>query len=315
MGYVGSKPFVIALVVAAVVLLSGVGAYSLTRASFGVRTEPGCTAPSFARGHEVAPSAAQDGTANGQPARVVTFDLPAAANGSAGFLQACTIVGDVTVVPSADDRPHVVFTITARTADAVRGTEVKMALADEDGALRLGAWQSTVGQSVSLFGQNSASADVRIELPATGPLDARVDTTVGDVRLERLLVGNLTVDSTTGDVTLADIDLTGNVTSSSTTGDQSARFSSVQTGNLSFSSTTGDVTLHLPTRVDVGYDVTADTSTGDAGVDVGSTEVNERGEGNVGSHVHARSTGYAARPTRVVVTAETTTGDISVTAR
>ncbi|GEM_PF-4521178 len=310
MGFVGSKPFIVAVALAALVLLAGAGAYAVGRSTLGARADPGCSAPSFAAGHALAPSSETARALGGRTSRVITYDLPA--NATVGFLDACAVVGDVAVSPSTDGRAHVVFTITARSADAAQRTEVGLALADA----RLGAWQATVGKSVSLFGESSASADVRVELPSSsGAFDARLESDVGDVALERLLVGNLTAGSTTGDVTLTDLDLAGDLKAATSTGDVRATLASVQPGNLSLRSATGDITLRLPTRADVGYDATADTSTGDASVDLGPTEVNERSHDDVGGHVHARSAGYSAKPTQAVVTAETSTGDVRVEAR
>jgi Putative adhesin len=313
MPFVGSRPFLVSGLVALALLVAGVAAYAADRATLGDASQPGCDAPRFAADHDVAPSRVESGTVLGHARRTVTFDLPGVANATAGLLDACTVAGDVDVRPSPDAMAHVVFTITASTGAAADATDVRVALATTDAGAQLGAWQARVGRSPSLFGMGGASADLLVEVPPMRALDANVTTTTGDVAIARLLAGNVSVRSTTGDVTLTAVDLAGNLTAGTTTGDLDVDLASVQTCHLDLRSRTGDVTLDAPPRADVGYDATADSTTGDVTVHAGATELDERGTGHSGGHEHARTQGFAQKPTQVVVDATATTGDVTLT--
>ncbi|MEA3200447.1 MAG: hypothetical protein QOE90_1875 [Thermoplasmata archaeon] len=304
MGFVGSRPFVVAVVVAVALLALGVGAFAADRAAFGFASRDACAAPAGSAGHELLPARTQNGTVNGRPARTVTFDVDGLANATGARLLACATVGDITLGASPDAKAHVTFTIVGRAGGALDASEVRVALHGSD----LDAWVARLGESRGLFGLSGASADVEVLLPISAPLNATVTTTTGDVGVTGVLLGNADVHTTTGDVRLAKVDLQGNLTVGTTTGDQDVGLDSVTPGNVTLRSTTGDVTLHLPRRADVGYDARGDATTGDVSISLGNAEVDERSEG----HAHVRTQGFATKPTQVVVGARTTTGDVHV---
>jgi hypothetical protein len=310
-GFVGSRPFVVAVLLSALLLAAGVGAYAADRAAFGYGSERACDAPPGAAGHELAPSRLHDGVSGADATRVVAFDVAGLANATGASLVACSTVGDLALRPSPDGKAHVVFTLEGRDAGALDASDVHVALTPGD-APRLAAWVSQQGFSRGLFGLFGASTAIEIELPVMGPVDATLQSTTGDQVVERTLLGNLTVRATAGDVTLRDVDLAGNLSVGTTTGDVDASLASVAPGNLTLRATTGDLTLRVPARGDVGYDARGDATTGDVTIRLGDAELDERSDHGPSAHEHVRTSGFAARPTQVGIAASATTGDVTI---
>ena len=76
----------------------------------------------------------------------------------------------------------------------------------------------------------------------------------------------------------------------------------------------GNVVASLPTRADLGYDVTGKSDVGNVKVDIGPTELRDSNSDGPGSTVHARSKDYASKVSKVVVEADSNVGDVTITA-
>jgi hypothetical protein len=232
-----------------------------------------------------------------------------------GDARACSSVGDVTMLPSTDSFAHVEIHVHGPDAASVAATTAQVRFLDLGGRLGIAAWEDHEGRSGGPFGSGAASLDVTIRLPGTGAFDATARADVGDVDVEDLLLGNLTLVDHVGDVTVRGADLDGNATVATNVGKQTLSFASVENGTMSLSSRVDDVSLHLPQRADVGYDVHASSRVGTATVDIGPTETYDAASGHgTGGDVHARSAGYASKPTQVAVDASSDVGDVEVTA-
>lgn len=306
MGFVGSKAFLVAVVLAVVILAAGVGAYALGRSALGFESRHGCEMPSIA-GPLVAPQERENATFNGHPARFETWVLQGFANASTPRVAACSISGDVTVRPSRDGMARVTVLVTARSQEALDDTRVKVGYAPGDAA-RLAVWVDRFAETRTFFGTYGSDVEITLELPTSAPVDVRALTTSGDVEVRELLVRDVDLESTSGDMLLDRVDLAGNLTAQVTSGDMDFHISSVVGGNVTLSGTSGDISLRLPERADVGYDARVDVTSGDISLDLGPKEIDESSRG----HAHARTQGYAAKPAHEDIRIEVTSGDIDI---
>ncbi|MHB8605807.1 MAG: DUF4097 family beta strand repeat-containing protein [Thermoplasmatota archaeon] len=308
-----SREFVVAAVVAGLVV--GIGlALAFSPALGGPLSTQTTDCAREARGTLlVANVTSENDTFADGARRIVTYTLDARAL-SGGDLEACTTTGHVSVAPASAKEARVVFTIRSSAADAraaVDATRVEARFARSGGSLGVAAFQATAASGFGML-SGGASVDIDVELPADGAYNVTATTDTGAVSLAGLLVKDVSLSTATGSVSALDLDAQGNVTASTATGRIDVALKSVESGNVSLVSSTGHVSLALPRRADIGYDVSAATSTGSVRVDVGPTELSDSKHDGAGGSAHERTKDFYAQPTRVTVRAKTATGGVDV---
>lgn len=312
-GFFRSREFVVAALVAGVLVLGG--AYARTAYDGEIASwRKGCSVR-LPAGAALAAEPTDGGVEqHGRLARrVVTYELNAS-HLAGGAAEACTAVGALAVTRSSDDRARVVFTIEtdgARSAEAVAGTRVAAVFSASAGGLHLAAWADNRPEMSSWFGDRSGIVDVRVELPDSGRYEIDVATGVGEALVEDLRVGNLTAALDVGDLVVRDVDLAGDLSTAVDVGDTRLELDNVRTGSLEVVSDVGDVQVTLPSRADVGYQLTARTDVGSLTVDVANL-TGDRDEDGPSESFSGRSDGFAGRPVKVKVDVVADVGDIRI---
>lgn len=307
-GFFGSREFAIAGVLA--LLLVAGGAYALLGRGFGHFSESGCDAPRLEGTTLDAAPQRQDASST---ERTLAYVLDPAGR-EAGALDACTVLGDVTVGPSPDGLVHVTFTLDAPDSSALGRTEAQARFRADGPRLGVEAWVGRHGGADSFGDRDETDVSVEVLLPALGAWRVHAESETGDVSVGALLVSDAALESTLGDLEVRGADVAGNVTMETETGAVTLAPASLQTGQMRLASTLGDLVARLPARADAGYEVFAETTVGDVQVDVGEAEVSERADEPGSSTAHVRTAGFAAKPTRVTLRMETETGDVQATA-
>lgn len=309
-GFFASKQFLVAAVVAVAILAAGAGAYALSGpSSDGISLTGGCDAPVMGGAPiDVVPT---DTTEPGGRRRTVAYALDAA-NHQGGKIDLCAVVGDIIVEPATGTRAELVFEIAGDLAEAVAATEVEARFASQGGQLLIGGWEPVVGKASPIFGSDTASARVVLRVPTTGAWAVRADAGVGDVSVSDLLVEDLDLTSDVGNLDLARVDLQGNVSLVASVGDVAAQLASVQSGRVTITSDVGDIAVRLPARVDIGYSAVGTTDVGEVELRLGPSEDYASEGDGPGERESARTAGYAAKPTQVVVEATGSVGDVRI---
>ncbi|HVM44858.1 MAG TPA: hypothetical protein VM582_02890, partial [Candidatus Thermoplasmatota archaeon] len=218
------------------------------------------------------------------------------------------------VEPAAGSTLELVLVVESIAPVAVEATEVDARFRADGERLILGAWESKRGEARTFARGDSASVRMTLRVPASGPYAIAASNDVGDIRIIGLLVGPLHARTDVGDVIAKDVDLVGNATLRTNVGDAILHARSVVTGAISVRSDVGDAEALLPSRVDVGYDARASTDVGEAVIRIGDTETFESKASGPGEVEHARSAGFADKPTQVTVRATTDVGDARIVA-
>ena len=302
-----SRYFVVSAIVAGLILAGAAAAYQYggTRITSG----HGCDRPALG-GTPVALAPAESHEAAGER-RTVTYRVPAGDH-ARGELVACSRFGDVTVDPSLKDEIEVTFVIDARSADAVRTTDVVAELREDGDTLRLGAWVARLGQGGTGLRATSAIVSLHVRLPEGTPWEIRASSDTGDIRAQGLRLAALDLRTRFGDVTVQDADLGGDAVLATETGHVVLGLSGVHSGTIDASSRFGNVELALPARADIGYDVDAASDFGEVTIRIGPTERYDSTQQGAGTRETARSVDYATKPTQVSVTGRTDTGDVRI---
>lgn len=309
-GYFQSKHFAVAAFVAALILVAGATALTLGNGlgSSFARGEVGCEAPTVA-GSPTQP-AREAQSSDGGKARDESFVVNAS---DLAAVDACVAVGEFILAPSEDDRVRVTVRVRSDAAEATSETLVETRFARGPDGLRLAVWEARVGYATSGFGgTNAADVVVTVHVPDGARPDLVARTHVGDVRVTDVMVGNATASVDVGDLRILRADLAGDLDARVDVGSAVVQLDSVQSGTLGVTADVGDVELRLPTRADVGYDVTAQSGVGSVEVRLGETEDYREEDEPTGGNVHARTRGYDAKPTKVQVTVTSDVGDVLV---
>lgn len=308
-GFFASKQFLVAVVVAGAILAAGAGAYALSGPSDGISLTRGCDAPAMGGAPlDVTPNVT---TESGGRRRTVTYTLDAASY-QGGDIDLCTVVGQIIVQPAAGSRVELVFEIAGDVAEAVTATRVDARFASQGGKLLIGGWEPMVGKASPIFGSDTANARAILRVPASGAWTLRAHTSVGDVSVSEMLLGDVELASDVGNLLVDGVDLQGNATLVANVGDATARLASAQSGRIEASSEVGDVVVRLPARVDVGYSALGETDVGEVELRLGPSEDYASEGDGPGERERAQSAGYAAKPTKVTVEATTSVGDVSI---
>lgn len=305
--YFRTKYFVIAAIVAGLLLGGAAAAYLTTDVSWS-GDEHGCDTR-VAQGTPL--DAVPQVTQNESRRRTLEWTIDAASF-DAGLLDACVAVGELLVEPSADDKVRIIARIAASASEAVDKTEVVVDVAQSGNQLNLAAYEARVGQARRVFSDDGAELTLIVQLPDRGAWDLRAATAVGDVRASGLMLRDVKASADVGEVRAIDVDLSGNLSAETSVGSIVLSLTSVQSGTIRATSDVDDVEIRLPTRVDVGYDVNAESNVGSVDVRIGDTELYTRQDETVGGDVHARTKGYDEKPARVVVQASANVGDVIV---
>lgn len=200
--------------------------------------------------------------------------------------------------------PDIAYELGAATATAnidahdLRGTT--FGLSTSTGRLRLADADADAVQATASTGA-VVLEDVTASRIATS-------TSTGDLVLRRVAADLVDADSSTGTLH-ADGVSAKQVTLSTSTGPVDATLTPTASGSIAASTSTGSITLRLERPDGSAYDATASSNTGEARVRL-SDGIEERSED--GDRAHARSRGYASASIQVVVTADSSTGDVSV---
>lgn len=304
-----TKYFLVAAIVAGLLLGGAASAYFANdRFTWSGNDEDGCF-PRFTGGDELAPASRRE--INESERRTITWTFNASAL-TAGEAALCVAIGELLVEPSPDDSVHVEARIHSRSQAAIDATEVVVEFAQQGDKLNLAAYEARVGHANGAFGDDEAELTLIVRLPARGAWDLDADTAVGDVRVSDLLVGNLTASASVGEIRTLEIDLIGDFDVKTSVGSIIVDLRSVQTGSIVANADVDNVEISLPTRADVGYDVTATANVGDVDVRIGETETYTSRDEEVGGDVHAVSKGYSSKPTQVTIDVGTNVGDIRV---
>lgn len=198
-----------------------------------------------------------------------------------------TEAGDITIVPSGDNRVHVV-----RVARFGGRKPVFDEVQDGTGN-RLSASCS------SHWFMSECSVDYQVAVPAG--LDVRLRSDVGDVRASNI-EGGVEATTSTGDIEVRGVD--GALRLRSSTGDVSAE--GVRSDDVNASSSTGDVTLLF---LDAPDTVSAVTDTGDVRVLLPSGPYRTTTDSDAGDITVDIETSPTAQRT---VEAHTNTGDVEL---
>lgn len=307
-GFFQSKQFVASAIVATLILAGG--ALAVSQSSLGPTTfrTAGCDA-------RVLPGAAIDVApvvADEEERRVLTFTLDAAAF-DAATVKLCTRAGDIVVEPTSADALTLEVRIVGGTAAERAEMPLHTSFTTEGSALGVAAWEGA-REYPWRFSGSIPSAQIVLRVPDAMLTDADLANVHGDVRASGLRASTLNARTSSGDVALLDILAEGGVEAASRFGDVTLQFASVQTGNVTAETSSGDVEVRLPSRADVGYDVYAETRTGEVTVRVGDAETYESDARGLGQEVHVRTRGFDAAPTQVTVRTEARHGDVLVVA-
>lgn len=307
-GYFRTKYFVIAAVLAGLMLGGAATAYFVNEEFRWGIDEEGCRSR-LAAGTPL--DAGQQVTENEERRRTLAWTVDAAGL-DAGMLDACVAVGELVIEPSPDERVRVEARIRGESGQAVSATEMVVEAAREGNVLNVAVYESRVGHSRTLFGRDGAEVTLVVQLPGNGAWEVKGATAVGDLRVSDLMVRELKASTSVGNVRAVDLDLMGNLSADTSVGSILVAPRSVQSATIRAATSVDNVEIRLPTRADVGYDVTAASDVGAVDVRIGETEVYTSRDDTVGGDVHARSKDYGAKPTQVVVEVETSVGDIIV---
>lgn len=311
-GFFRSRQFAVAAAVAVLVLAAGGVVLALGNGPGGsfLRADAGC-GPLAVPGAEVQAERKAD-AADGGKARDESYVVDAS---DLAGIDACVAVGELLVVPSVDGKVRVEVHVRSDVEEATRETVVEARFARGPEGLRVAVWEPRVGYTGDIFGsRQAAQVIVTVQVPDGAQPRLDGDVHVGDLRVEDVMLGSAAVSVDVGGLRVLRVGLAGDLETRVDVGDTIVHLDSVQTGALNVASDVGDVELRLPTRADVGYDVTAESSVGSVEVRIGETEnYRESGDGP-GSSVHARSRGYDQLPTRVRVTVAADVGSVLVSA-
>lgn len=307
-GYLRSRHFVVAASLAALVLAGGASAYYVGGIERTLALRPACATPVL-EGTGL-PLDLSRTTEDNERRRDETYRLNASGL-RGGALLLCLDVGEVHVEPAEGD--GVLAQVASDSAAAARATKVEVRAHADGDRLVVAVWQTSRGQARSLFHDESASTRLVLRVPTTGPFTLDATTGVGDVRVIGLLLGETRLASDVGNVALRGVDLQGNATIETGVGDATLDAASVVGGRLRVSADVGNAEALLPQRADVGYDVRASTDVGEVVIRIGDVEASDSQGDGPGERETARSSGYAGKPTKVVVEAATSVGDARVT--
>lgn len=314
-GFLRSKEFVVALVVAGLVVAGGAVAM-YPGGGFGLRvsSERACDAPTVEGAALQASRSDATERAGATVVRTVEYELPPTAAES-GFVTLCVAVGDVDVKPSPDGTTVVRFILESDgpgAADAVGAVAVDAQFRMGARGLSVAAWETASARVGGWWGErDGASVDLEVLLPERASQDLDVRTSVGRVVASDLLLRDVDVIVEVGEVLVEAVDIAGNASLGTQIGDVRFRPTSIQ-GGLALVVEVGDVIVDLPSRADLGYSVVAATEVGEVVVEIGDTEELRESEDAAGERVEARTRGYADKPSRVVVAANAEVGDIAI---
>lgn len=309
--FFASKYFVISAVAAAIVVGGAAGAYYMTDIGRAFGSQDACDMPAL------------DGTAlSVTPGRLIEEDgrrrvESYAVNASGyvgGALDLCVDVGEILVEPSETGQATLEIVTHGEVAGAVEGTLVEARFRTEGDRLLVYVWQATRGEADVWFDQDSASVRVVLRVPASGAYATHATNDVGDVRISNLILEEARVSTDVGTVLVRGVDLLGNATLAADVGDAILDATSVTSGKITVSADVGNAEANLPQRADVGYDALARTDVGDAYIQIGDVEEHASVGDGPGEHETARSSGYASKPTKVVVQVTSDVGDARVVA-
>lgn len=256
-------------------------------------------------------------------------------------------VGDIQVTTSSAGRWSLLVTVTASDAtdDAARARldETLVSWSIDDGGepnLRVEA----VHRRQDDFQRNAIR--IEVALPRDAVYAGSVSTATGDVAVAGLAFERLQPSTSTGDVDVSDVrasrldassstgtlslaGIFGELHASSSTGDQhvdaeaedvelststgsiTATLRPNASGRIAASASTGDVHLALPEDARRGYQIEAETSTGEARIDLQDGEGTRSKDGDEASF---ETHGFSHRAVRTTVSLGASTGDVVVTA-
>lgn len=243
--------------------------------------------------------------------RVLRYSFDASAFDRAS-LDICAALGDVTVEPSQSSNLTVEVRISGGSPELRDKLVTHVAFAQRDGTLNVASWQAAVEHRWRLGEQTFPSLTVVVKAPESLVYAITLTGSSADLRVSDLRVSNLTLDSKFGDVRASGVLMEGNVHAATRSGDIVLNFTSVQSGAILADTRFGDIDIALPNRADTGYDAYVDTNFGDVHVNIGAAEIYEGGHGQ--DETHVRTAGYAEKPTKVEVRAETRSGDVRIVA-
>lgn len=305
--YFQSRYFVISAIIAVGIVAAAASAYSFveggTFSYSGGCSEPELPGRALALAAPVSTeddrSRTLEQTANATDYDAVRLDL-------------CVAVGEIIIEPTSADSLTATWLVEADDRSAVEGTDVLLSFRDDAGTLVIAAWEPQVGRSTTVFGDRGTVARLTVHVPMDLLADVRAHVDVGDVHASGIRASALDMGADVGSVVANLPELQGDARMSADVGDVTLSLGSVQGANLTLSADIGSVELELPSRADIGYDVSASTDIGDVRVNLGETERYDRQGEGPGSRVDARSSGYATKPTQVKVRATTDVGNIGV---
>lgn len=155
---------------------------------------------------------------------------------------------------------------------------------------------------------SSAEATLELVIPEDLAAGLQAASTSGDVTVDDVNAHRLDLGSTSGDI---DASASGfdDASLDTTSGDVDATLHPSETGEVDLDSTSGDVQLEVPEDEDHGYDLDADTTSGEITIQLsdGTTSTDDDGD-----EATFRTTDYRDRAIRTEVTLDTTSGDVTV---
>lgn len=313
-----SREFVIAAIVAGVLVCGGVVAMSAAEFAGGVLHDRACSSPTLTGARLAAEPTESTTTRNDRSIRVVTYTLTPDTF-DRGRIEACTSVGHVKFVPGGNETVRVTFTIEAEgrgSEEAAKGVAVDAAFHDNEGRLDLAAWQgSSTTTRRGFWDAHQTHVDIEVQLPEAAIYDVRGMVDVGSIALEGLVVRDVDLHVDVGDLDLDDAHLQGNLSLHVDVGDIGAELLSVQGGTIDTHVDVGDTRVLVPQRLDIGYNVMADTDVGSIEVRLGEGSSVNRESSGPSENVQAKSSNYDGRQVRVVITSATDVGSITIFAR
>lgn len=235
-----------------------------------------------------------------------------------GRVAVCLANGDITLVPSRDHVVRVTFTIDAqgwRADEAVARSVVASRALVESDELVVRATHGVEGVRVPWVSPLGSPAHVRIELPESTTWSLDLRTGVGDITLQGLALGGGDARVTAGAIDVNARAASGSLWLETVGGAVTLRAEGTGALRVDARSGAGDVRVELPlAAADVGYDLAA--TSGRAGVpriDVPWTKA-IAAETGTGARAAVRSDGLGEMPVHVVVDAQSTLGDTTITA-